>query len=335
MSLRHGLIAIPLGTAAWAVYMLATEESVPRSPPPPPPTEITIDGERIFPENLDADDNGNFYVTSLDGTIYRAQAGTTTAVPWIEPDENNQLLWTLGVYSHERSNTLWVCTTPAPFLGPEMDGEAAAVAFYLDTGAFKARYPLPKPEGENAPPNATCNDIAVGQRGTVYLTDTGAGRLFEIKPGASQATLAYEDPLLVGVEGPAFSSNNYLYVNNTRNNGIFRVNRNGAGDVEGLTRLNTNLTLDGADGFRHYRGNQFLQAETGGTGRVTLVTINYNDVDVKVIAEGTGSAGVTFIGDTIYTAEGKIGYLFDPTLSQEDPGEFTIKSFKIDGEDDE
>ena len=234
-----------------------------------------------------------------------------------------------GRTAHEASNTLYVCSTPIAFVSPPRTGDAALVAFDLKTGAFKARYVLPRPSGEGAPANATCNDIAVGQYGKIYITDTGAGRLYSIAAGGTEAVLEAADPLLNGVEGPAFSADNKLYLNNTRQNTIVRVERGEDGAFAGLTQLNLSMPLNGADGFRHYKGNMFLQAETGGAGRATLVTITGDNAEVRVLAEGTGSAGITFSGDTFYTAEGKIGYLFDPKLKDQSPDPFVIKAHKL------
>jgi sugar lactone lactonase YvrE len=292
-----------------------------------PPSAITIEGKRVFPESIGADAAGNVYASSLDGTIYRATPGSAKAVAWIKPDDTNKLLWSLGVLPDDRSNTLWVCTAPAGFLNPPRTGESAAVAFDLKTGAFKARYVLPKPAGEKAA--ATCNDLAVERTGKVYLTDISGGRLFSIAPGAKAVTLEAADPLLVGVEAPAFAADGTLYLNNTRQNTLLRVDRTAGGAFKGLTKLTTSIPLDGPDGMRPYKGNQFLQAETGGSGRADLVTIDGDNARIDVIAEGTGSAGIMHMGDVAYTAEGKIGYVFDPKLRDQDPGLFTIIAHPI------
>lgn len=315
---RNRVVLVGLLAMAWA----STAQSA-------PPAAITIEGSRIFPESIGADAEGNVYASSLDGTIYRATPGSDKAVPWIKPDQTNKLLWSLGVLADNRSNTLWVCTTPAPFLTPPRTGDAAAVAFDLKTGTFKARYVLPKPTGEKAPPSATCNDIAVGRFGKVYITDTSAGRLFSISPGAKEVKLETQDPLLVGVEGPAFSADNKLYLNNTRQNTLLRVERTENGGFKGLTKLTTSIPLNGPDGLRAYKGNKLLQAETGGSGRAELVAIDGDTATIKVIASGTGSAGIMHIGDVAYTAAGKINYLFDPKLKGKDPGPFTIEPHPI------
>lgn len=294
--------------------------------------DVTIDDSAVFPESIAADAAGNIYASSLKGIIYRATPGSDKAVAWIKPNDTNKLLWTLGVLPHEASNTLWVCTTPAGFLTPPRLGDAALVAFNLKTGAFKARYVMPRPTGEKAPPTGTCNDMAVARNGKIYITDTSIGRLFSIARGAKEMVLESADPLLVGVEGPAFSADNVLYLNNTRQNTILRVNRDGSGKFVSLTKLNLSMPINGGDAFRPYKGNQFLQAETGGKGRATLVTINGDNADVKILGDDTGGgAAITHIGDIFYTVPGKIQYLFDPKLKGQDPGPFIIKAQPIGG----
>jgi len=294
--------------------------------------DVTIDDSNVFPESIAADAAGNLYASSFKGVIYRAPARSTKAVAWIRPDDTNKLLWTLGVLPDERSNSLWVCSTPVGFLTPPRPGEAAVVAFDLKTGAFKARYPLPAPADGKPAAAVVCNDMAVGQYGKLYITDTGAGRLLSLAPNAKAVTVETADPLLVGVEGPAFSADNILYVNNTRQNSILRVNRKSDGSFESLTKLTTSIPLNGPDALRPYKGNSFLQAETGGKGRATLVTISGDHADVKILSDDTGGgAAITHIGDIFYTVPGKIQYLFDPSLKGKDPGAFVIKAMPIGG----
>ena len=75
---------------------------------------ISIDKERFFPEGTTADSSGTFYVGSMDqGLIYKASAVTKTAMPFITPDDTNNLVSVLGLYAHNASSTLWVCSSDA------------------------------------------------------------------------------------------------------------------------------------------------------------------------------------------------------------------------------
>jgi len=287
------------------------------------PGNVTIADTAVFPESIAADAAGNLYAGSIKGVIYRAVAGSDKAERWITPDETNKLLWVLGVLAHDGSNTLWVCTSPAPFLTPPKNGDAAAVAFDLKTGALKARHVLPAP--------ATCNDITVGRFGKVYIAETAGGRIFSIAPDAKDVKLEVQDPALVGIDGISFDGTDTLYANNTRQDTMLRVNRDASGNYQSLTRLNVSSPLKGPDGLRPYKDNVLLQAETG-SSRAALVTITGDEAQVKVIdADTGGSAAITHIGDTAYVAAGKIQYLFDPRFRGQDPGPFVLKAVPIGG----
>ncbi|HWJ69586.1 MAG TPA: hypothetical protein VNS79_06045 [Sphingobium sp.] len=290
----------------------------------PPGKDVVIADTGVFPENATADAAGNLYIGSFKGNIYRALPGSGTATAWIRPDATNKLASVLGVLADERSKTLWACSVP---MG--LDGHAgmisALVAFDLDNGDLKQRYELP-------PPAAACNDLAIDRDGTAFIADTSNGRIFTLKPGAGDMTLLVEDKaLLVGVDGIAFSDDGLLYVNNVRQHTMFRVNRRADSSFASLTRLNVSQPLEGPDGLRPIGGNRFLQAEGPG-GRISLLTIEGDDVTMKVLKDGMdGVPGVTHIGDTAYAIESKGRFMFDPALKGQDPGEFALRAVPLGG----
>ncbi len=286
---------------------------------------MTIADSKVFTESISADAAGNLYAGSTKGIIFRAAPGADKAVAWIRPDDTNKIKSLLGVLADDKSNTLWVCSIPGFGGPPGSGGESAAVAFDLRTGGFKARYVLPGS-------NATCNDLTVASSGKIYIAETSGGRIFSIAPGASEVKLEVQDAALNGVDGIAFTADGKLYANNTRANTFFRVNLDGSGTYQSLSKLNASLPLKGPDGLRLYKGNQLLQAETG-NNRIALLTINGDNVDVKVLSDTFqgGPACVTHIGDTAYAVSGMINYMFDPKLRDQDPGPFIIKAIPIGG----
>jgi|GEM_PF-181493 len=287
----------------------------------PVPADIVIDDTGVFPENATADTAGNFYIGSFKGTIYRAVPGSTKAVAWIRPDQTNKLAAVLGVLADERSNTLWTCSIP---MG-KPEEVSALVAFDLKSGVFKQRYELPAPA-------SACNDIAIASDGTAFIAETTNGRIFTLAPGADALSLLVEDKaVLGGVDGIAFSDDGLLYVNNVRQNTMLRVNRNADGSYASLTKLNVSQPLNGPDGLRPIGGNRFLQAE-GPAGRISLLTIEGDDVTMKVLKDGLdGVPGVTHIGNTAYAVESKGRFLFDPNFKGQDPGEFALRAVPIGG----
>ncbi|MBU0556957.1 MAG: hypothetical protein KKD64_01685 [Alphaproteobacteria bacterium] len=287
----------------------------------PLPPDIIVADKGVFPENADADSKGNFYISSFKGNIYRAVPGSTQAVAWIRPDEKNKLAAVLGVLVDERSNTLWACSVPMGQAG----AVSALVAFDLASGDFKKRYELPAPA-------SACNDIALAKDGTAYIAETTNGRIFTLAPGAEAVSLLVEDKaVLGGVDGIAFSEDGTLYVNNVRQNTMLRVNRRADGSFVSLTKLNVSQPLNGPDGLRPIGGNRFLQAE-GPAGRVSLLTIEGDDVTVKVLKDGLdGVPGVTHFGGFAYAIESKGRFLFDPNLKGQDPGEFALRAVPMGG----
>jgi sugar lactone lactonase YvrE len=67
----------------------------------------------LLPEGTTVDAAGNFYVGSMDqGTIFKGTAASMKADPFIAAGSND-LVSVLGLYAHDASMTLWVCSSDA------------------------------------------------------------------------------------------------------------------------------------------------------------------------------------------------------------------------------
>ncbi len=304
--------------AALALTACAGEET------PKGPTDITIAGEKVFPESITADAAGNLYVGSMSGTIYRATPGSATAEPWVTADEENGLLTLLGVLADDERGTLWVCSAP-PFAGPPSpDAVTSLKALDLATGKLKGNYPLP---ASGTP--ISCNDMAIDTDGTVFVTESVSGGIYTLAPDAEALKTFAKGPDMAGLDGIAFAEDGTLYANNIRSNEMLRVERNEDGSFASLFTLFLTTEVDGPDGLRPVGGNRFLQAE-GGAGRVRLLDVDGNFVSVRPIIDGLDSStGVTRVGDIGYATQGKIRYMIDPELAGQDPGTFVIRAFSL------
>ncbi len=287
------------------------------------PADIPIAGERVFPESITADAAGNLYVGSLTGTIYRASAGADEATPWAQIEQEPGPQSQFGVLADDAHGLLWTCVNPNQFNDPPGSGPSTLQAFSLETGDLAARYEFP--EGE---PTA-CNDIAVASDGTVYASETASGRIFTLSPNAESLELFAQEPALVGIDGLAFAEDGTLYINNVRDNLVQRVELDGDGDYAGISTLELDDTLSGPDGLRPLGGSRFIQAEGPG-GRVAIIDISGDSATVTPVKTGLDSSpGVTVVDGIGYATEGKIGYLIDPELSDQDPGPFVIRAFEL------
>lgn len=288
-----------------------------------PPANVTINGSRVYPESLTSDAAGNLYNGSNNGTIYRTLAGSKTAEPWIVPDAQNGLRSLFGVFADDAHGLLWACDNPNLF--KRETGTSTLRAFDLKTGRLSAKYDFPTGEP------AACNDIAIGKDGTVWASETTGGRIFVLRPHANELALFAKSADLVGIDGIAIAGDGKVYINNVRKQLFQRVERKADGSFDKLTTLTPSLPLNGPDGLRALGGNRFIQGEGPG-GRVALVDVKGDAATITPIATGLdGPVGVAVVGRTAYAIEGKIGYLLDPKLKDENPDPFVIHAIPLSG----
>ncbi|MBO0749760.1 MAG: hypothetical protein J2O44_04940 [Porphyrobacter sp.] len=290
-------------------------------PADPRLADIAIDGSRAFPESLTSDAAGNLYNGSNGGTIYRTLAGGTTAEPWIVPDAHNGLRSLFGVFADDKHGLLWACDNPNLF--KRQTGTSTLRAFSLKTGQLAAAYDFP-----NDSP-AACNDVAIARDGTLWVTETTGGRIFVLRPHANELALFVKNADLVGVDGIAIAGDGAIYVNNVRKQLFQRVERTADGSFDRLTTLAPSLPLNGPDGLRAIGGNRFLQAEGPG-GRVAELSVEGDTVRVTPLMTGMAyPTSVAMVGGTVYSADGKVDYLFDPKLKDQNPDPFVIHAFAL------
>lgn len=275
-------------------------------------TEITLPGERVFPESITSTSDGTLIVGSFGhGYVLRIAPGKTDAVEWIKAGTNG-LNTVLGVFADEKNKLLWVCSNK---LGPTGD-PTAVKTFDLKTGAPKDSYALP---GDRT----LCNDIAVAPDGTAYITDTIGGAIDMLKPGAKALDVAAKDPLLAGADGLSFVNKTTLYVNSVTANKILRLDLGPDGKSTKITDLRLPRALDRPDGMRSVGKGRLLLAEN--SGKMSLVTFDGDNVTLTTLKEVSASTpAVTATKGMAWVAEGKLNYVQDPKMKDQDPGTFKM-----------
>jgi sugar lactone lactonase YvrE len=278
------------------------------------PTEITLPGTRVFPESITSLKDGTLIIGSLGhGNILRIAPGKTEAVEWIKPGTGglNQIL---GVFADEQHGLLWVCSNR--FEEKDKGEATAAKTFDLKSGAPKGSYPLP-----GAKP--LCNDFAVSDNGTAYVSDTEQATIFMLKPGANSLEIGAKDPLLAGADGLAFGDKTTLYVNSFTTNKFVRVEIGADGKATRVTELKTPRKFDRPDGMRTIGKQRLLQAENGGI--MSVITVNGDTVTVTNLKEGMPETpAVTVARGMAWVAEGKLNYMDDGDKKGQDPGTFKM-----------
>lgn len=284
------------------------------------PTVVTLPGERAFPESLTSTRDGTLYVGSMaEGGIMRVAPGAASAEPWIAPaaDGTRSIF---GLLADEGTGTLWACSNDVSGWGIPGPGDAKGSwlkAFDLSTGKLKASAALP---GEGA----TCNDVAIGPDGGVYVTDVVISRILKLRPGQDGFDVWAADERFTpppnggGLDGIAFGGDGALYVNTFAKGELFRVAVEDGGTAGAVTALRPSRPLALPDTMRRYGDGTFLMVEGGGT--LDLVTVEGETVRIETLKDGLAQpASVTQVGDTAWVAEGQLAYLFDPALKGRKP----------------
>ena len=275
---------------------------------------VVVPGTTDFPESMHASADGTLYFSSFAGArIWRAKPGETTASEFIKPGSNG-LSSALGVLADDKSGTLYVCSDDTSGFGvvlPTGDTPTALKLFDLKTGEPKGSVPLPG--------QATlCNDIAVAPDGTAYVTDSLAGHILRLKPGAKEFEVWAHDPRwdVPGkpqLDGIAITPDGAVYANIFEGDGLYRVTMNADGSAGTITKLQTSRPLYHSDGLRAFGPNKLIQVEGETKGILDLIAVDGDNAKVETIKDGfDGPVSLAQVGDTIYVMDTPLRYLLGP-----------------------
>jgi sugar lactone lactonase YvrE len=278
-------------------------------------TEIKLPDGPSFPESLTSTSDGTVYFGSLGlDSVFRAGPHSPTAQPWIQPKANG-LQMVLGVLADEAAGTLWVCSSASGGgNGAPTVGETALKAFNLKDAALKGSYPFPG--------GGLCNDMAVGNDGTVYATDTRGGRVIRLKKGAAAADVWADDKTqLAGADGIALLADGAVYVNSIGQGTLMRIPVAPDGSAGTPAILETSQPLARPDGMRSVGARTLLLVE--GAGRLNEVIVEGSRATVRTLKDGLVSpTAVTLVDGMAFVTEAKLNYRSDPSLRGKDPGPF-------------
>lgn len=284
---------------------------LPLGPARAQPSEITIPGDRVYPESITGTADGTLIFGSLaQGNIYRVPPGAAAAELWIKQADAG-LLSVLGVLADDATNTLWVCSTDLSSVGVVIPGQKPTQLkqFDLATGVLKASYPLPG--------NRTlCNDMVVGPDHALYVTDSWQPHVLRLAPGGKELQVWATDPRFLvkdgaGLDGITFGGDGNLYVNLYNGNALFRIAVNKDHSAGKVTQLQPSQPIALCDGMRKFNSDTLLMIE--GTGKLDLITVSGDNARVRVLRDGWRvPVSVWQIGNTAWVLEGQLGSLFDP-----------------------
>lgn len=264
---------------------------------------IPLPESHAFPENVAATAEGVLYVSSFrDGGVLKIAPGSTP-VPFFKPGEHGTRS-TFGLLIDEKTRTLWVASNDISAIGVKGPGDVEGAwvkGFDLDGGAPKFSAKLPADA-------AVANDFALGDDGTLYVTNTRGPQIFRLAPDAKAFEVFVEDERLKGgLDGIAFDESGALYVNTYMSGELFRIDMK-AGKPGAITKLKTSRPLKHPDGMRAIPGG-FLMVEGGGA--LDRVTVSGDEAKIETLKDFAGPTGVAVVGDKVWVSEGQLAWLSD------------------------
>ena len=227
-------------------------------------------------ESIAATPDGGLIIGTVGGTVYKMAPGANELTEFVTGLQG----FTLGVYVND--GTAYVCNG------------AALRSYDWNTGEAGAVYDFPGGTG-------FCNDIAFSPDGTMFVSDTGNGRVLALVDGDDGPALqtVVQSTGIAGVDGLAFVDGT-LYVNDVRANKMIRIDLDGT-TMTGFTVLNTSQDVMGPDGMRTTDNGDGVWQADNATQEIVHVTFDGDNANVEVVGNGFPAAtGMAQIGNTLY-----------------------------------
>jgi sugar lactone lactonase YvrE len=263
---------------------------------------IALTPPRFFPEGVAVDKSGNFYIGSMElGSIHVATASDAESKPFIEPDDENELVSVIGLYVDDAKNTLYACSSDAGNSPRAGKAQAAIKAFSLPDGELVASYELPPfsgtqwtdevPEGVNG----FCNDMTMDAEGNLYATDSWYPRILRLKAGGAALEEWRVDDVFHPTDTPWHlngididQSNDRLYVVENHPGTLFVVPILANGEPGPAAEVAVSpRSLLSPDGLKVAAPNLLITAEGGNEGGgVSVVRVTDETAEVEEVIKG-------------------------------------------------
>lgn len=201
----------------------------------------------FIPEGLAFDDDRKaWFVSGAHERRIQRVTASGDEQDFVQPGAGG--LWApLGMAAESGRRLLWVASAAVPEMEnaqPDEIGRSAVLAYDLDTGRFRGRYLL-----DDGEPHLL-GDLIAPYRGTLYATDSKAGRLYALDTAGGKFRALTPPGALSSPQGLVLSRDRrYLYVADYTQ-GLFRYALNG-GELMRL-EVAPGISVYGIDGLYRY-----------------------------------------------------------------------------------
>lgn len=210
-----------------------------------------------------------------------------------------------------------MCSDDLSAAGIKIPGGTATSLKLFDVKTGEAKGSIPTPGQATL-----CNDIVAASDGNAYVTDSFAGNILRLKPGAKEFEVWASDPRWAvpgkaQLDGIAQLADGSIYANIFEGDGLYRVAMNADGSAGTITKLQTSRPLYHSDGLRAFGPNKLIMVEGETKGDLDLVTIDGDNAKIETIKDGfDGPVSLAQVGDQIYVLDVPLRYLLGPEAKE-------------------
>ncbi|MCK7613457.1 hypothetical protein [Roseibium sediminicola] len=281
---------------------------------------ISLPGKHLFPESIAMDSRGGTYVSSVTRAEILYLDSETRQISGFVERGSFGLASVGGLQLGPEEKVLYACNSDLGLTEHPTESGPALLAFDVAERRLVSRWELPG--------GGLCNDLAIAEDGTIYVTDSFMPRILSLPPGGSELT-----PFLVDerFSGQGFNLSGIVILEDRLI--VSKFNSGELFSVDLATRNVVPLRLDKSlqmpDGIAVVGSDTLLVAESG--GRVSRVVVSSETAAVTVLADGLRApSDVMAAGKQVFVLEGQLDRLpgFDPEGRQPEP--FLVRVFEFD-----
>lgn len=282
------------------------------SPTPPAPSSepssFTVGGDRFFPEGIAAAADGRMFIGSLGTGEIAVRAPKAEKATTFIAAGTAGMKGTVGIAVDTERNLLWACAADLTFQSP-----GAIKSFDLTTGEPRSSVDFPG--------RAICNDLTIGPRGDLYMTDSFGGAIMKLAAGENQVKQWSKPDAFAGaaqgdhsVNGIVWDGRENLYAVRTDRGEMFRIGIEQDGSAGTPVKIALDRPLDGPDGI--VRLDRMLLVTEHSGGRLARVTFegDGDTAHVETLRDAlVEPTTLAVVGTDAWVVEGQLAPLFDPS----------------------
>ena len=313
--MRNSFLAIVLTTATCVGCAAepqppaaATEPEAAASTPEPLPAMIVAERGGFIPEGVEYDTaNGRLLTGSLsEGSIFQIHSDGRLTTMVSDPE----LVSSVGIEADEPRGRLLVANSDVSVFQGDGAGQAKLGVYDLATGERIAMVDLAAVLAD-APADSVyfANDVAVGDDGTAYVTDTRMNVIYRVGTDYDASVLSRFEPMEgLGLNGIVYHTSGYLLAAGGAT--LWKVP---VDDPTGTTQVILPEAIPGQDGMV-WTADGLLAIVSNSDNRVVAL----RSVDEWATAELAGVGAYEVQATTAAVVDGEI-YVVHPHFADEDP----------------